>query len=140
MPLPPDADLERLATRAVTASRRDPALARMLPVFFWRVRNLLDLERLADMAERQGQVPYLGFFLQAAAELGRTRRFAAILGRLRGQLRPTRPRYFFLARADRPFERMAADLSTPAQAWRWGLRMNMGWDSFADHFHKAASL
>src|SRR6266849_2609438 len=30
--------LEDVALRAVLASRRDPVLARMVPVFFWRVR------------------------------------------------------------------------------------------------------
>src|SRR5205814_9977687 len=36
---PRASQLETLAVRALQASRRDSALARMLPVFFWRLRE-----------------------------------------------------------------------------------------------------
>jgi hypothetical protein len=35
---------------------------------------------------------------------------------------------------------MAADLATPDEARRWGLLMNVPWESFASCFAKAAPL
>src|SRR5688572_17523084 len=56
--------LEDVAIRAVRASRRDPALARMLPVFLWRVRNQLQLDKLAARGARAGVAAALGYFLE----------------------------------------------------------------------------
>jgi hypothetical protein len=139
-PLPADAPLSTLAISAVSRSRRDASLARMLPVFLWRVRKRLDLDGLVELASQRGEVRALGFFLTAAAELGHTRRFDRALAALRARADPRRVDYFFAGTARDPLARMAADLNTPAQAKRWGLRMNVGWDSFASHFRKTANL
>ena len=50
------------------------------------------------------------------------------------------PTYFFHGAARRPFERAAADRATPPLARRWGLLMNMPWESFSSHFSRAARL
>jgi hypothetical protein len=138
--LPPPADLETLALRAVARSRRDSALARMLPVFMWRVRHELDLDRLVVVASRKGQAQELGFFLEAAARLGHSNTYDLALAQLRRSARGAKPRYFFHGTGTRPFERMAADVETPPLARQWGLLMNVGWDSFSSYFRKSARL
>lgn len=138
--VPEGADLEAITLRAVRASRRDSALARMLPVFLWRVRHRLDLEKLVRAARRSTETAALGFFMEMARKLGRFRTFDADLALLRSSARSETPSYFFQGTDTRPFERMAADLATPDVARRWGLLMNMPWDSFASYFDKAARL
>lgn len=132
--------LEREVIRALKASRRNSALARMLPVFLWRTRDRLDMTELRTLARKQRQAAPLGFFLEASAKLGGTRRFDAALRLLRSDARRTRPSYFFSGSANRPYERLAADRATPALARRWGMLMNMPWESFASYFEKTASL
>ena len=133
-------DMEAIAVRAIKASRRDSAMARMLPVFLWRLRQRLDLARLVKAARRQGLAPALGFFLEVASILGEGSPFEEALTQLRPSAPPARPAYFFEGTSLRPFERAATDLNTPAEARRWGLLMNMPLDSFASYFRKVAAL
>lgn len=132
--------LEAEVVRAVEMSRRDSALARMLPVFLWRVRDRLDQAALVRQAERKREGPALGFFLETASKLGASRVFDEALVGLRATARPKRPSYFFLGSDERPWEKAAAERNTPAVARRWGLLMNMPWESFASYFEKAADL
>src|SRR5439155_18686510 len=111
--LPRRSQLEAVAIRAVGASRRDSALARMVPVFLWRAREAFDLTKLVAGARAQGVAAELGFFLEVAAKLGRSRAFEEALAALRPFARPDHPSYFFHGTTRRPFERMAADLATP---------------------------
>lgn len=133
-------DLETIAIRALAASRRDSSLARMLPVFLWRVGDRLDLDRLVRAAKRKGLAAALGFFLELASILGESRVFDEALTVLRPHARATRPSYFFEGTSGRPFERAASVVNTPAEARRWGLLMNMPFDSFASYFRKVARL
>lgn len=134
-------DLEGIVLAAVDRSRRDSALARMLPVFLWRVRDQLDSTALAKRAKRRKRsARALGFFLELAGELGRSRAFDRAVAALRTHARHARPTYFFAGTEKRPFERLVALESTSPQARRWGLRMNMPVDSFASYFEKAARL
>src|SRR5262249_14660030 len=52
----PGSNLQDIVLRAVISSRRDPALARMLPVFLWRTRDVLDLDELIRKAHKRGEV------------------------------------------------------------------------------------
>lgn len=139
-PVEPPRPLEAEVLRAVKQSRRDSALARMLPVFLWRNRNRLDLTKLANKAKRQGQGPALGFFLEATSKLAGSRLFDEALGILSRSVRPARPCYFFHGTEKRAFERTAAARATPAAARRWGLLMNLPWESFAAYFAKTSML
>ena len=132
--------LEAQAVRAVKLSRRDSALARMLPVFLWRMRGALDPAELARQARRQGETATLGFFLETASKLGGRRVFEDVLLLLRASARPARPFHFFLGSDRSPWERAAARRATPAVARRWGLLMNMPWESFASYFEKSRGL
>jgi hypothetical protein len=134
------ADLEGIALRAVAASRRDPALARMLPVFLWRVRDRLDLKKLTTDARRRRLAPALGYFLELTSKLGRWRAAGRALAVLRREARPGRPRYFFCEIAKHPFAAMAARERTPADARSWGLLTGTPTDSFETYFEKARDL
>jgi hypothetical protein len=46
---PPPPHLENRIVEAVRASHRDAGIARMLPVFLWRMRAHVDLEKLVRM-------------------------------------------------------------------------------------------
>jgi hypothetical protein len=136
----PPPDLEAQVVRAIEASHGDSALARMLPVFLWRMRQRLDLREVVRRARSQGEGAALGFFLETAGKLGRSRVFDEALVRLRSSVRAARPTYFFDGTAGRPFEHAVAELRTPPVARRWGLLMNMPWESFASHFEKTSRL
>jgi hypothetical protein len=138
VPLP--RSLEKQVMRAVSASRHDSALARMLPVFLWRSRRQLDMRALVTLTKTPRDRASLGFFLEITAKLGRTRIFDEAILRLRATTRTSPPWYFFLGTEQRPFERAAADHATSAVARHWGLLMNMPWESFASYFEKAAPL
>ncbi|HUG55227.1 MAG TPA: hypothetical protein VMR21_16590 [Vicinamibacteria bacterium] len=138
--LPPPARLEALVVRAVKASRADSSLARMLPVFLWRLRDRLDLGDLVRAAGQGPEAPALGFFLEAASRLGGSAIFEDAIARLRRRARPARPLYFFRGTERRAFECAAALRATPPEARRWGLLMNMPWESFEAYFAKAAPL
>ena len=73
--------LEDVALRAVLASRRDPALARMLPVFLWRVRDALKLDKMIAGSRRRGIARALGYFLDVTGSLGSWRGFDAAIAK-----------------------------------------------------------
>jgi hypothetical protein len=132
--------LEAVVLRAVRASRRDPALARMLPVFLWRVRDKLDMAKMVALARRRRLVPALGYFLELVAALASWRGFDEAIARLRTQARPDRALLFFHETARNPFEAMAAEERTPAEARRWGLLTGTPTESFSNYFRKASAL
>jgi hypothetical protein len=133
--------LEDVALRAVRASRRDTALARMMPVFLWRVRERLDLRKLTTAALLKGHAAPLGYFLELASKLGGPlTTFDSALPALRAHAHPDSPTYFFPHTSRGPLESMAVDQMTPADARRWGLLTGTPTDSFETHFRKVAHL
>ena len=132
--------LEDVALRAIRASRRDPALARMLPVFLWRVRDVLDLDRMIADSRRRGIALALGYFLEVTGSLGSWRGFDTAIAKLRTHVRSDRPSYFFVETGKHPFEAMAAQERTPREALRWGLLTGTPTESFATYFRKVAEL
>jgi hypothetical protein len=132
--------LENVVLRAVETSRRDPALARMLPVFLWRVRDSLDLAELATKATLRGYGPVLGYFLDVASKVSSTRTFQPAVRALRRQARTDSPVFLFLKTEKYPYEAMAARERTPPDARRWGLLTGVPLDSFSSYFAKVAAL
>ncbi|HET6280832.1 MAG TPA: hypothetical protein VFH73_07700, partial [Polyangia bacterium] len=80
--------LERVVLQAVKASRRDMALARMVPVFLWRVRDDLDLVALVTRARKVKCAATLGYFLELAGHLGAFTGFDDAVRQLRIDARP----------------------------------------------------
>jgi len=132
--------LEDVVLRAVAASRRDPSLARMLPVFLWRVRKDLDLGDLASEAVRLGHAQVLGYFLDVAGKISSTRTFQPVVRTLHRQARADRPVFLFPETAKHPFEALAARRDTPAHARRWGLLTRTPLAGYRSYFARVASL
>lgn len=133
-------NLVDVALRAVEASRRDPALARMLPVFLWRVRDQIDLAKLAADAKARKSAPALGYFLELTSKLRAWNAVKRTLATLRPHAHPQRPVFFFHKTEANPFEAMVAPERTPPEALRWGLITGTPTDSFMSYFEKVADL
>lgn len=127
--VPPPARMMTLLEGAQLA-RRDPVVARCLPLCFWRLRDSLDVNTLEDLTFRAEDKHTLGFFLELAGVLGGDRRLVGLAESFRDH-RMTALRAFFQTgrrEATRDFELAA----------KWGFRMNMDLDSFQSLFSKFA--
>jgi len=110
-------------------ARRDAAVARTLPLCFWRQRDRLDARALSSLAITPEEKHAVAFFLALTAELGGDRRLLGLAEGLRDQ-RLTQRRPFFFGRASAP-----RDFPLAAT---WGFDMNMDLDSFRTLFAKFA--
>jgi len=133
-------NLEDVALRAVTASRRDPSLARMLPVFLFRVRDSLNLSELTAKAVERGCASRLGYFLEVASKVSSVRTFRPAVATLRQHAHAERPVFLFARTENHPFEALLAHENTPKDARRWGLLTSTPLDSFSSYFNKVSSL
>jgi hypothetical protein len=122
---------EQMSTlvEGVRLARRDPVVARSLPLCFWRLRDALDMKALAALAFRPEDRHALGFMLELTGELGKDRRLVGLAEGLRDR-RITLQRDFF-----QMFRRDAVIRDFPIAA-KWGFRMNMDIDSFRALFDK----
>lgn len=124
---------EDLVLDGLQVARRDPEVARVLPVFLFQQRQRgLDLDRLADRAREQGCRHVLGFFLALTARLSND---AALAKRARS-LRDRR-----VKNQDLFFTRSTSRTSkTFALARTWGFRMRADADWFESLFRKFVAL
>jgi transcriptional regulator with XRE-family HTH domain len=125
---------EYVLAEALKLARQDAAVARALPVAFWRTYASLDLAHLRRLAAERRQERALGFFLELTGQLAQAPALARAARPLRRSVRSRRASQFFKVRSR--LERQLAELKTPAVARRWGFRMNMGQDSFEATFRK----
>ncbi len=128
-PLPVKAS-ERAATllEGVRLARRDPSVARGLPVCVWKLRDELNGRALEALTPRAEEKHALGFYLELTGELGGDRRLVGLAEGMRDR-RVTALRDFFghgTAERARPFP----------LASKWGFTMNMDRGSFATLFEK----
>jgi hypothetical protein len=130
-------DVEAVMVRGVALARRDPDVARALPVCLYRQRDALRPQRLRHHALQLGEKRALAFLLDLTAELSRDGRFAVWAARLRDGRCKTALDFFSGPPRSRR-SRQTAELQTPAVARRWGFRMNMGLDAFQSTFDKFA--
>jgi hypothetical protein len=72
---PAPESLEALAVEAVKLAHRDPAVARSLPVFFWKNWDELDVTRLVALARKQGEQRGLNLFLRLTSQVSGDPRF-----------------------------------------------------------------
>ncbi|MBI5499762.1 MAG: hypothetical protein HY907_05935 [Deltaproteobacteria bacterium] len=129
--------LEEVLVRGVALAHRDPAVARALPLCFWKSRDRIDPQRLREAARGLGERQAVGFFLELTAELSGDRRLAEWSKAFRdGRRRIVRD--LFLVPAGSKFQSRLAEERTPGVARRWGLRMNMDLDSFRSLFDRFA--
>ena len=134
-----DGFVEEALVRGVGLAHRDPAVARALPLCFWRCRDRIDPARLRDAARRLGEKQAVGFFLDLTAELSGDGRLAEWSGSLRDRRRKI-PRDFFFVPSGSKFQSRLAEERTPPVARRWGFRMNMDVESFRSLFDRFARV
>lgn len=111
-------------------ARRDPVVARCLPLCFWRVRDSLDVQALEALTTRAEDKHSLGFFLELTGQLGGDRRLVGLAESLRDRRMTALRDFFHTGRreATRDFN----------LASKWGFCMNMDMDSFQSLFSKFA--
>jgi hypothetical protein len=128
-------EVERTLVEGVRLARRDPVLARALPLAFWLQRTRTDPERLREQAQAQGAKQAVGFYLALTAQLGRD----ATLRRLANTFRDHRVKSqrFFETPPSKHTEALERE-RTPALARKWGFTMNLDQASFASTFEKFA--
>jgi hypothetical protein len=119
-----------MLVRGAALARRDPVVARGLPLCFWRLRESLDLKALAAQAPRAEDKHSLGFFLELTGELGGDRRLVGLAEHFRDG-RMTSLRGFF--QASRARREVFRDFPLAA---KWGFQMNMDAGSFRTLFEK----
>ncbi len=128
--------VEMTLVAGVKLARRDPTVARVLPVCFWKQRDRLDPDRLADAVRVQGERQATGFVLALTAKLSGDRRFARWAPAFRDR-RVTAVSDFFELPSSKA-ERGLAGRRTPALARAWGFRLNMDLATFASTFERFA--
>jgi hypothetical protein len=132
----PPQDLETTLVAGVKLARRDPVVARALPLCLWRQRDALDPRALALAARREGEKHALGFFLELTGELSGNPRFARWAASLLDRRVQTKSPFFHL-----PATRASAELARQNEfpiANRWGFTMTTNLDSFRALFDKFA--
>jgi hypothetical protein len=125
--------LAEILIEGVRLARRDPTVARALPVGFWNVREDLDARELLNIVRRPEEKHALGFFLELTGELGGDRRLVGLSEQFRDR-RLTDRRPFFLSASKSRMDLVQA--RTPETAARWGFDMNMDLESFTSLFSK----
>lgn len=126
----PASEQMSVLARGAALARRDPIVARSLPLCFWRLRESLESRTLAALAVRPEDKHALGFFLELTGELGGDRRLVGLAESLRDR-RMTQVRDFFELSPTR--REVFRDFPL---ANKWGFRMNMDIDSFRTLFEK----
>jgi hypothetical protein len=130
----PDRPVEQLLVDGVALAHRDPALARSLPVAFYRQRERLDGDQLAAFARARSEKAALGFYLELTAELSGDHRFRAWARPLKDRRRHRREPFFYTRAA-----KLQADTRSPLDeplARRWGFQVGMSVDDFRSLFDK----
>lgn len=135
-------NLEEVVLHAVLQSRFSPNLARMLPVFLWRLRNTLNQKSLLLRAREPSQRHALGYFLELTATLGSWSGYNDSINSLRKTVEPSNNQLclFFTTPVEGSFEAAVANLRTPPEARKWGLLTGTPTDSFKTYFDKVANL
>jgi DNA-binding transcriptional ArsR family regulator len=114
--------------KGVALARRDPIVAKALPLCFWKLRESLEAKALLDVTTRAEEKHALAFFLELTSELGNDRRLLGLAEALRDG-RMTSVRDFFQSHRRervRPFP----------LAEKWGYQMNMDLETFRSLFDK----
>ncbi len=126
--------IEKTLVAGVSLAHRDPAVARSLPVAFYRQSSRINIERLTALAREHSERAGVGFFLDLTAQLSGDRRLATWARTLRDR-RVYTHQPFFYGRAAALEAKMRPDRS-PSVARRWGFRLNLEFDDFRSLFEK----
>lgn len=126
--------LAEVLVEGARLARKDPTVARALPVGFWLNRDELQVTDLLEHAKRPEEKHAVGFFLELAGTLGGDRRLVGLAESFRDK-RLTAERDFFLL-PPTTTRRKLAEMRTPELARRWGFTMNLDYEAFRSLFDK----
>lgn len=129
----PEMSREEALVVGLREARTDPTLLRVLPVMVLRNEGQLDWDDLRSRARRTKLKAELGMLLDLTAAASGHASLRAQAHGLSDQRRRV-PRY--LPEPASAFERRLADQRTPAEARRWGFRMNMSEASVREFVRK----
>lgn len=127
--------VEDTLVSGVALSHRDPAVARALPVAFYRQAADLNPARLAKLARERSEKAAVGFFLELTANLSGDKRFSTWARALRDRRVHARRPFFYTRSA--ALQAAAQPDRSPSVARRWGFRLDMALDDFRSLFEKA---
>lgn len=129
----PDQTLEETLVRASLHAKRDPSVARTLPLALVRNFESLDQDLLKYWATRLGAKQEFGMFLELSASLANLPKLKKLSRRFKdARVRETKD--FFETTS--PLLRELSERNTPDVARRWKFRMNMSMDSFRSTFDR----
>lgn len=128
---------EAILVDGVRLAMRDPTVARVLAIAFWRLHDSLDFERLEAAARHARLRHAVGFFLALTAELAGDATLANRARRFRdNRVRTIRP--FFELPATREAD-ATAERRTPEIARAWGYAIDLDMTSMQSQFAKFTS-
>ena len=131
--------LEETLIAGLHVSRMDASVARGFPVFLlkrWKDVNW-NTVRSSLRTDSTGK-HVLGFFLEVTSHLSSEDQLRELASTFRDRRRGSGHFFFIGVRSKR--EEQMAESRTPDIARRWGWKMNMGLDAFADMYGKHASV
>ena len=126
-----DADRVTVLAKGMSLARRDPVVARALPLCVWRSREFLTARDLVEVLPAPADRHVAGFFLELTSELGNDRRLLGVAESLRDR-RMTAVQPFFQVPTT---SRHPATRSFPL-AEKWGFSMNVDLAAFRSLFEK----
>jgi hypothetical protein len=131
----PRGSVEETLVAGVALAHRDPAVARSLPVAFYRQADRVNPDRLSALARERSEKAAVGLFLDLTAQLTGDRRFSTWARPLRDRRVHAR-RPFFYTRSAALSAASQPDRS-PSVAHRWGFRLDLPLEDFVSLFDKA---
>ena len=129
----PEQTLEETLVRASVQSKKDPSMARTLPLALFRNFDSLDPELLKYWATKLNAKQEVGMFLELSADLAKSPKLKKLSRNFKDK-RVKETKDFF--ETSSPLMRKLSERNTPEVARRWKFRMNMSMDSFQSTFDR----
>ena len=133
----PAPSVSEVLVAGIQLARKDPTVARALPLGFWAQRDNLDIASLQDLVKRPEEKHALGFYLDLTGTLGGDRKLKR-LAKMFKDGRMTSEREFFLLPSTKARRNLSTAM-TPKLARKWGFRMNLDYEAFESQFNKFTS-
>lgn len=129
----PDQTPEETLVRSTLQAKKDPSVARTLPLALARSAESLNPELLKYWAAKLHAKQEVGMFLELSAILAKSPKLKKLSLEFRDR-RVKETKDFF--ETNSPLLRKLSEKNTPDVARRWKFRMNMSMDSFQSTFNR----
>lgn len=131
----PSLSLEESLVRGALLAKKDPSVARALPVMVMKNSKNLDWDLLLAYARKHDAKQETGFFLSLTGELAKDKKLKSVAKRFRDH-RVKLDHDFFESARESKLEKLLALKNRSEVAKNWNFRMNMSMDSFQSLFEK----